>query len=236
MGAVSQQGVPLNATLPRPYDNLGIPGANAADQVDLKVANPAGNTANRFAALVLRNFPGAPFEGMSAVDEANLLNPDLVTVWVGPNDVLGAALSGAAIEGVTLTPIAVFEAKYTQIMTGLRATGRTVVALNIPDVASIPFTTTVPAILVNPDDPAARHRQRADGAAPRTAHQRLLPDGPLSRSERHARDPRRGEPAGPGHRRSRRARRDRTAAARRFVQPPVDVERRSAPLPGRGRV
>jgi lysophospholipase L1-like esterase len=150
VGAVSQQGVPLNATLARPYDNLGIPGANAADQVDLKVANPAGNTANRFAALVLRNFPGAPFEGMSAVDEANLLNPDLVTVWAGPNDVLGAALSGAAIEGVTLTPIAVFEAKYTQIMTSLRATGRTVVALNIPDVASIPFTTTVPAIVVNP--------------------------------------------------------------------------------------
>ncbi len=150
VGAVSQQGVPLNATLPRPYDNLGIPGANAADQVDLKVANPSGNTANRFAALVLRNFPGGPFEGLSAVDEANLLSPDLVTVWAGPNDVLGAALSGAAIEGVTLTPIAVFEAKFTQIMTGLRAGGRTVVALNIPDVASIPFTTTVPRFLVNP--------------------------------------------------------------------------------------
>lgn len=150
VGAVSQQGVPLNSTLARPYDNLGIPGANAAEQVDLKVANPSGSTANRFAALVLRNFPGGPFEGMSAVDEANLLNPDLVTVWAGPNDVLGAALSGAAIEGVTLTPIAVFEAKYTQIMTGLRASGRTVVALNIPDVASIPFTTTVPRVLVNP--------------------------------------------------------------------------------------
>jgi lysophospholipase L1-like esterase len=150
VGAVSQQGSPVNATLARPYDNLGIPGANAADQVDLRVANPAGNTANRFAALVLRNFPGGPFENMSAVDEANLLNPDLVTVWAGPNDVLGAALSGAAIEGVTLTPIAVFEAKYTQIMTGLRASGRTVVAMNIPDVASIPFTTTVPSILVNP--------------------------------------------------------------------------------------
>ncbi len=73
-----------------------------------------------------------------------------MTVWAGPNDVLGAALSGAAIEGVTLTPIAVFEAKYTQLMTGLRASGRTVVAMNIPDVASIPFTTTVPRVLVNP--------------------------------------------------------------------------------------
>jgi len=150
VGAVSQQGAPLNATLPRPYDNLGIVSANAADMVDIKVANPAGNNANRFAALVLRNFPGGPFEGRSAVDEANLLSPDLVTVWAGPNDVLGAALAGAAIDGVTLTPVAAFEAKYTEIMTGLRATGRTVVALNIPDVASVPFTTTVPPILVNP--------------------------------------------------------------------------------------
>src|SRR4029453_18194298 len=145
-GAVSQQGVPLNATLPRPYDNLGIVGANAGDLVDLKVSNPAGGTSNRFRGLGLPNFPGGPFEGLSAVDEANLLSPDLVTVWAGPNDVLGAALSGAAIEGVTLTPIAVFESKYTQIMTGLRATGRTVVALTIPDVASIPFATTVPPL------------------------------------------------------------------------------------------
>jgi hypothetical protein len=150
VGAVSQQGVPLNATLGRPYDNLGIPGANARDLVDLRVANPAGNTANRFAALVLRNFSGGPFEGHSALDEANILNPDLVTVWAGPNDVLGAALSGAAIEGVTLTPIPVFEAKYTQIMIGLASTGRTIIALNIPDVASIPFTTTIPPVLVNP--------------------------------------------------------------------------------------
>ena len=150
VGAVSQQGGPTNATLARPYDNLGIPGANAADVVDLRVSNPSGNTVNRAAAVVLRNFPGGPFDGRNAIEEANLLSPDLVTVWIGPNDVLGAALSGAAIEGVTLTPAAVFEAKYTQILTGLRASGRTVVALNVPDVASIPFTTTIPRVLVNP--------------------------------------------------------------------------------------
>ena len=150
VGAVSQQGAPTNGTLPRPYDNLGIPGANAADLVDLRVANPSGNTANRFGAAILRNFPGGPFEGKNAIEEANLLNPDFVTVWVGPNDILGAALSGVVIDGVTLTPAAVFEAKYTQIMTGLRATGRTVVAVNVPDVGSIPFTTTIPRVVVNP--------------------------------------------------------------------------------------
>jgi len=150
VGPVSNQGVPLNATLPRPYDNLGIPGANAADLVDLRVANPAGNTANRSAAVVLRNFPGGPFEGKSALDQANLLAPDLVTVWIGNNDVLGAALSAAAVDGVTLTPVAVFDAKYTQLMTGLRMTGRTVVALNIPDVSALAFTKTIPRVVVNP--------------------------------------------------------------------------------------
>ncbi|HEY6066404.1 MAG TPA: SGNH/GDSL hydrolase family protein [Thermoanaerobaculia bacterium] len=150
VGAVSQQGVPTNATLARPYDNLGIPGANAGHLVDLRVANPSGDTANRFAAAVLRNFPTGPFEGRNAVEEANLLNPDLVTVWAGPNDVLGAALSGVALDQVTLTPAATFETKYGQVLSGLRASGRTLVVLNVPDVSSIAFTTTIPRFVVNP--------------------------------------------------------------------------------------
>lgn len=151
VGAVSQQGVPTNATLARPYDNLGIPGANAADLVDLRVANPTGNTANRFAAAILRNFPGGPFEGRNAVEEANMLIPDIVSVWVGPNDVLGAALAGAAIDGVTLTPAAVFEAKYSQILNGLNGEFlRTIIALNVPDVTALAFTRTIPPVVVNP--------------------------------------------------------------------------------------
>jgi lysophospholipase L1-like esterase len=150
VGAVSQTGSPRNATLARPYDNLGIPGANARDLVDLKVANPSGNTANVAATVVLRNFPGGPFEGQSAVDEANLLNPDLITVWAGPGDILGAELSAVAIEGVTLTPVAVFEAKYTQLMSAIRGTGRTIIALNIPEETNTPFTQTIPRVVVNP--------------------------------------------------------------------------------------
>jgi lysophospholipase L1-like esterase len=150
VGPVSNQGVPLNATLPRPYDNLGIPGANVSDLVDLKVANPTGNTANRAATAVLRNFQGGPFQGLSALDEANQLSPELVTVWIGNNDVLGAALSAAAVDGVTLTPVSVFEAKYTQLMAGLRTSGRRLVALNIPDVSALAFTRTIPPVVVNP--------------------------------------------------------------------------------------
>lgn len=150
VGAVSQQGVPTNSALARPYDNLGIPAATTAELVDLRTADPTGSTSNRFAAVILRNVPGSPFNGRNAVEEANSLDPDLVSVWIGNNDVLGAVLVGVAIDGVTLTPAALFESKYTEVMTGLRATGRTVVALNVPDVTALAFTTTIPPVVVDP--------------------------------------------------------------------------------------
>jgi hypothetical protein len=120
--------------------------------VDLRTANPGGNTANRSAAAILRNFPGGPFEGRNAVEEAALLEPDIASVWIGPNDVLGAALAGTAIDQVTLTPVTVFQAKYSQILDGLN-TGeflRRIVTLNVPDVTALAFTTTIPRFVVNP--------------------------------------------------------------------------------------
>ena len=150
VGAVSQMTNPLNAALARPYDNLGISGARVADLVDLRNPNPAGNNVNMSTALVLRNVPGSPFAGRNAVEEANMLAPDLVTLWIGNNDVLGAMLAGVAADGVTLTPRAAFSAKYSEVLTGLRATGRTLVVLNIPDVGALPFATTVPPVVVNP--------------------------------------------------------------------------------------
>ncbi|HYK42423.1 MAG TPA: SGNH/GDSL hydrolase family protein [Thermoanaerobaculia bacterium] len=142
-GPVSQPGAPLNTTLPRPYDNLGMPSAKAQDLIDLRVSNPAGGGVQASAALVLRNFPGGPFENRNAIDETNLLSPDLVSVWIGANDVLGAALAGVAIENVTMTPKATFDSKYAAVIGGLKATGRTLVVLNIPDVTAVPFATTL---------------------------------------------------------------------------------------------
>lgn len=147
-GAVSQQGAPLNPNLARPYDDLGIPSARVQDLVDLTTSNPTGGGVQSSAALVLRNFPGSPFNGMSAVDEANLLSPDLVSLWIGNNDVLGAATSGVAIDGVTVTPAAAFAAKYTQVVNAIKGSGRTLVFMNIPDVTAIPFTTTIAPFVI----------------------------------------------------------------------------------------
>ena len=151
VGAVSQMGANQNAGLTRPYDNLGFIGSpRIKDFVDLKVSVPGRSDVDNKAAVVLRNFAGGPFEGRSAVDEANSLNPDLVALWAGNNDVLGAAGTAVALDGVTLTPVAAFEAKYTEVLTGLVASGRTIVTFTIPDVAAIPFATTIPPVLVNP--------------------------------------------------------------------------------------
>jgi hypothetical protein len=151
VGVVSQQGPNQNIQLGRPYDNLGTNGSpHIRDFVDLKTTVPGRSDLDNKAAAIWRNCTGCPFEGMSAVDEANSLAPDLVGFWGGNNDALDALGAGAGIEGVTLTPIPLFTAKYEEVIEGLTAPGRTLVVFNIPDIRSVPFVTTIPPVVVDP--------------------------------------------------------------------------------------
>ncbi len=148
---VSMVGPNLNPTLPVPYNNLGFNGSpTISDFVDLTVTVPGSSDLDNIAAKVLRNFQGGPFYNMSAVDEANLLAPDLVAFWGGNNDALNAMGAGVAIVGVTLTPVSSYATSYDQVMAGLSAPGRTLVIFNVPDVTSVPYATTIPPIVVNP--------------------------------------------------------------------------------------
>lgn len=135
------QGVPLNLTLARPYNNMAVPGATVHDLVFTKTGG--------FHDLVLRNQPGAP-QAFSQLQEGVSLTPTFATLWIGNNDVLGAATSGIAIEGVTLTPVASFEADYRAAVNAITATGAKMAIANIPDVTSIPFVTTISRIIINP--------------------------------------------------------------------------------------
>jgi lysophospholipase L1-like esterase len=152
IGVVSQEGADLNAALPRPFDNLSINGFfNTEDMVALKHTDPStGNGKQIATARVLRNVTGSPLDGTSAIDQANLLAPDLVTLWIGNNDILLAAVAGVVIPGVTLTPQAVFDAAYPQVMDGISASGRTIVVATIPDILSVPFFTYIPPYIINP--------------------------------------------------------------------------------------
>src|SRR5262249_46785952 len=71
-------------------------------------------------------------------------------IWIGNNDVLGAALRGRAIDGVTLTPTAVFRTTYAAIVAALKTSGAGILAANLPDVTAIPYVTTIRPYVVNP--------------------------------------------------------------------------------------
>lgn len=133
----SSTGAPKNLNLARPYNNLAVPGATSVDA--LTRTTDAGG----FHDIILR--------GMGTqVQQAVALRPTAITLWIGNNDVLGAALRGRSIDGVTLTPTAVFRATYGQIVSALKTTGAFIVAANLPDVTTIPFVTTIRPYVVNP--------------------------------------------------------------------------------------
>ncbi len=132
-----EKGLPMNFTLPRPYDNLAVPGATLYDCLNKEVDEGMHG-------LILRGLG-------TQVEQAISLNPDLILIWIGNNDVLGAAVSGTAIPGVTITPKEIFENLYTQLLGLIKSnTSAKIVLANIPDVTSIPFVTTIPPYIINP--------------------------------------------------------------------------------------
>ncbi len=135
-------GHPTNLNLPRPYNNLGIPGAATVDLLTKTGAEQGGS--NPFYSIVLRGLG-------PAVGQALALQPTFVSVWIGNNDVLGAVTSGMAIEGVTLTPIANFSANYETLLDTLiaGAPNAGMVTATVPPVTEIPFANTLAPVVVD---------------------------------------------------------------------------------------
>lgn len=129
-------GAPTNLTLPRPYTNLSVPGADVNDVLNTVTDNGGLHD------LILRGLG-------TQVQQALVQQPTFVTFWVN-NDALSAAVSGVVVEDVTLTSLANFEAKF-RAVTGLVAgAGARMALATIPNVTTIPFVTTVPPVLVDP--------------------------------------------------------------------------------------
>ncbi len=137
---VSGQGVPINLNLPRPYNNLAVPGATLGD-VLLTVRRPD----NPLFDLILRGL-GTQLQQLIAS------KPTAVIVWVGNNDLLPAVLRATPAEGVTITPLTVFTQRLQQLMTGLKTAlpNAQVLFLNLPDPTKAPFATTLPACVFDP--------------------------------------------------------------------------------------
>lgn len=154
----SGSGAPINATYSGMYGNLGIPGAKTGDLLTktgditkLLTGNIDPNTIMYDIVLRFPVFPNTTTPA-PAVAQAVALPGTFYTVWIGNNDVLGAALTGVAVDGVTLTPKEVFQAQYTALLSILKtkAPSAKFLVATIPDVASIPFVTTVKPYIFDP--------------------------------------------------------------------------------------
>lgn len=130
-------GSPINLTLPRPYDNLSVPGAKVGDV--LRTSTDSGG----FHDLVLRGLG-------TQVEQALLLEPTLVSLWVGLGDAVGAAISGIVLDGVTLTPTERFAADFNAIVQSLVAggVGAGVVA-TIPRPTDLPYVNALETVAVD---------------------------------------------------------------------------------------
>ena len=145
-GAWPSDGVPLNATLSRPYNNLGIDGFKIHDVVATNPTTPGASAAY----LTLRG------QG-TALQQAASLKPTFLTIWIGANEFYGAITSATtipcpdpAVRGCTLTAMSSVNADLDTIFNTLKAaqggTGKGVV-LNMSDPPLIPFVTTVSPVL-----------------------------------------------------------------------------------------
>ncbi|HEX3129301.1 MAG TPA: SGNH/GDSL hydrolase family protein [Thermoanaerobaculia bacterium] len=130
-------GAPLNLNLQRPYNNLAVPGADVHDVVATVTDNGGLHD------LILRKLG-------TQLQQAAFLHPTFTTIWIGNNDVLAAATSGRVIEGVTITPVAQFEADFKTVVATIASTGSKMAIANIPDVSGIPFVNTIATFVVNP--------------------------------------------------------------------------------------
>jgi len=151
----------LNAALAAPYHDLGIPGAFAWDLLNALSATDCfsynnGGSPNPYFDAVLRNgdvdwtTAGGAEADLTPLAQAALRSPTFVSVWIGNNEILGAATQG---DGTPLVPSVLFESLYAGLLDGVAATmpDADVVVANMPPVACCPFFTTVPWLVVDGD-------------------------------------------------------------------------------------
>ncbi len=130
-----------NALLSRPYDNLGVPGADLNDLLN----TVGGIPTNPWFDMILRN---PNFGNTTQLEQVAMLQPTMVLLWAGSNDVLGAALDGGDLDQITSQ--ADFQSRMQQILTQLRNDlgAKPIIMANIPYVTDIPYINTVDHIFV----------------------------------------------------------------------------------------
>lgn len=135
-------------------NNYGVPGAKSFHLGAPGYGNIAGVALGQANPYYVR----FATSGMSTViADAAAANPSFFTLWIGNNDILSFATSGgvgvdqtgnlnpATYGGNDITDPNVFAGSVSAYVTALTANGAKGALVNIPDVTSIPFFTTVPS-------------------------------------------------------------------------------------------
>ncbi len=142
-----------NPNIALPYNNLGIPGArlydilNASSTETSELYNPRPGQrkqTNIMYTEILRG-KGTQFQ------QAKILKPTFMTLWIGNNDALHYGLNGGSVD-CEFTPIATFDVWYKQMVDSIAKLndGKIKVLVgNIPDITAVPFFTTVGSTLKN---------------------------------------------------------------------------------------
>ncbi|HEY7193106.1 MAG TPA: SGNH/GDSL hydrolase family protein [Gemmatimonadales bacterium] len=121
----------VNPSSPPPYiSNTAVPGAEVADILNNLDTSSNANTLTQL-------FLG----GMTQEQMMQKAQPTFVTIWIGNNDVLGAATSSAnAGDSTKITSVANFQARYTAMLDAVDAAGpRGGVLLGVANVTAIPY-------------------------------------------------------------------------------------------------
>ena len=167
-----------------PFNNMGVPGATVGQLLFEGLGNPAGlaavpPTANPYF-IRMASSPDA-----SILGDAVSQNPTFFSLWIGNNDLLGYAAGGGTVKtvenpclGDPLTPTDLFAGAYQRVANILSKEGTVKgVLINIPDITSIPFFTTVPNNALVLDAEQAAQLTQIFGAIARIARGSLLAGG-----------------------------------------------------------
>jgi lysophospholipase L1-like esterase len=143
-GSADTGGSNTNISAQGPFNNFGIPFIRVVDYNTPGYAPFSASVGLPYAMRMFSN-PGA-----TALSEAMMVNPTFFTNWLGTNDVLGYALSGgegnpAPPHPFNISDINAFKSGYDTVVKALISAGAKGALINIPDVHSMPFFTTIPA-------------------------------------------------------------------------------------------
>jgi lysophospholipase L1-like esterase len=127
-----------------PFNNMGVPAAKVIALLKQGLGN-ANNGVGNYNPFFTRM--ASDLETASVLSDALAMDPTFFSLFIGSNDALTFAISGATSDAITPSLGAAgigFEESFRAIINALTANGAKGVVANIPDIISLPFFTAIP--------------------------------------------------------------------------------------------